>query len=289
MPLPAVRVVTDSISDIPSDLAQELGITVVPALVNFGGQVFREGVDLSREEFYSRLASSPTPPGTGAPGPGAFEETYRSIIAQHTAAKRPLAGIVSIHPPAHLSALYNAAWVGARAVTDVAIHVIDSGTLTMAMGWLAIMAARAAHAGATLEETLTLVRQTMPRAEVLAVLDTLEYAARSGRINRVIAAVGGILSLKPILRVHEGDISPLERVRTKSRAFDRLVALVASRAPFQELAVMHARAPDQARELAERLSAYHPRERIIVAEIGVALGAHTGPGAYGACLIRTSS
>jgi len=282
-----VRIAVDSMADIPQDLATELGIAVVPACITFGDETFFEGVNLTRDEFYGRLITTAGLPKTAAPGPGAFADAYARLAAENEQAGVPLDAIVSLHPPAALSGLYNAALSGSQLVEGVRIIVIDCGHLSMSMGWQAIMAARAALAGQPLSDILSLINRVKERAMLVAGLETLEWAARSGRIPRLVAAVGNFLAVKPILLIEGGEISLAERVRTHSRQIERVVERCAAVAPSHEVAVLHARCPDVAHDLADRLAALHPRDKIIVTEIGCILGSYAGPGAYGAAIVRS--
>jgi len=279
---PRVRVVTDSVSDMPADLAASLGITVIPCNVQFGQEVFLDGINLSREEFYARLVSGPILPTTSAPAVGIFEETYRRLAAEAERAGAPLEGIVTIHAAANLSAIYNSARLGAEAAAPaVRVVAIDSQQVSMSIGWLCVIAARLAAAGHSLDEIVAQVQALVPRAHLLAVLDTLQFVQRSGRIGKAQFLLGMLLSIKPLLEVRGGELLPLGTVRTRSRAIERLVELGASLAPYEEVAVMHARAPEVAQQVADMLAAWHPRERIVIGEIGVVLGTHAGPGAVG--------
>ncbi len=283
---PRVRIATDSMADIPAELAGELGITVVPATITFGEETFLEGVNLSRDDFYGRLIKYEGLPKTAAPGPGAFTAAFQSIVSEQQQAGVPLHGIISLHPPAALSGLYNSAYSGSQAVDATRIVVVDSGQISMGIGWMAIVAARAAQDGKSIDEIISLIEDMKRRTQLVAGLETLEWAARSGRVHRITAALGNLLAVKPIVKVQDGDISVIERVRTHNRQVGRVVELVRSWAPFQELAVVHGQAPDVAIEVADRLASIHPRERIVVAEIGCILGSYAGPGAYGIVAVR---
>jgi len=284
--LPKIRVATDSMADIPPALAEQLGIVVVPATITFGDQTYLEGVNLAREDFYDRLIKYAGLPKTASPGPGAFADAYGQLIRQHHDAGVPLEAIISFHPPMSLSGLYNSAYAASQMVEGPKIVVVDSGQISMGIGWLAICAARAAWEGKSLDEVLSLIAELKPRIQVVAGLDTLEWAARSGRVNRLVAALGNLLAVKPILKVEKGEITLAERVRTHSRQIERVLEMGRALAPFRDVAIMHARAPQLAEELADRLADIHPRQRIIVAEIGCILGSYTGPGAYGIIAVR---
>jgi DegV family protein with EDD domain len=283
---PRVRIATDSISDLPAALADEFGIMVVPATITFGEDTYLEGVNLSREEFYGRLIRYSGLPKTAAPGPGAFAEGFLHIIAENQQAGAPLDAIISLHPPATLSGLYNAAYSGSQMVEGTRIEVVDTGQITMGVGWMAILAAQAAGEGKSVDDILALINDLKGRTRLIAGLETLEWAARSGRVSRLTAAVGNLLAIKPIIKVQDGEITLAERARTHSRQVERVMEIIQALAPFREIAVLHARAPELAEQLASRLAAGHPRQRIVVAEIGCILGSYAGPGAYGIVVIR---
>lgn len=280
--VPKVRVVTDSTADIPADLAAALGITVVPANVHFGKETFLDGVSLSRDEFYRRLISGPVLPTTAAPAPGVFAGVYQGLLRQAEAEGQALEGIVSIHVASRLSGLYNAARLGAEALPGVAIRLVDSQQISIGTGWLAILAGRAAKAGESLDAIVSGLQARVPRLRLLAVVDTLEYVRRSGRLGKAQWLVGTLLSVKPIIEVRFGELlPPLELVRTRSRATERLVEMAARLAPFEEMAVMHAHAPDLGQALLARVTALHPPEQTLFAEVGVTVGSYAGPGAVG--------
>lgn len=278
-----VRIVTDSASDIPPGMAEELGITVVPCNVHFGQRTYRDGVDLTSEEFFIEMARSPTLPTTSQPAVGLFEETYRRLAEETDQ-------IVSIHLPRKQSATYNSAYLAAQALPEVEIVVIDSTQVSMAQGWLAIIAARTALQGKGLTEVVEVVQDTIPRLRLIAMLDTLEYIQKGGRIGKATALLGTLLKMKPLLQVLDGEVLPLENVRTKRKALRRLAEIVAEMAPFEELAVMHADALPVARELADMLAPLHPPDRTLVSQVGAILGTHAGPGAVGvACVMKGTS
>ncbi len=275
-----VKVVTDSASDIPVTIARDLGITVVPDNVHFGQRTYRDGVDLTREEFFIELAKSPVLPTTSQPAVGVFEEVYRQL-------GREARQIVSIHLPAKLSAVLNSAHLAAQSLPDLEIVLIDSTQVSMGMGWLVIIAARAARQGKNLAEILALVKDTIPRLRLIAMLDTLEYVQKGGRIGKGAALVGTLLSMKPIVQLLDSELLPVENVRTRRRALQRLAEIVTEMAPLEEAAVVHANAPALAHELAEMLAPVHPFDRILIGQVGAILGTHTGPGAVGvACVMR---
>lgn len=269
-----VKIVTDSTADIPEGLAAELGITIVPCNVHFGLETYRDGIDLSKEEFYAKLKTSSALPTTSAPAVGLFEATYRELVNETDQ-------ILSIHLASTLSAIYNSACLGAEAVSDVEITLIDSGQVSMGLGWLVVSAARAAQQGQSLAQIVTLVENMMPRVRVFAALDTLEYLQKGGRVGKAVAVLGALFNIKPLIEVRDSTVLPLERVRTRRRSVQRLIELTTELGPLAELAVLHSNAPQEAQRLAEELSFLHPLERILIAEVGVIIGTHVGPNALG--------
>ncbi len=274
-----IKIVTDSTADIPEELVAELEITVVPCNVHFNLETYRDGIELSKEEFYARLKTSATLPTTSAPAAGLFETTYRELASE-------TAQILSIHLASALSAIYNSAYLGAKAVSGVEIALIDSGQVSMGLGWLVIAAARAAQEGQSLPQIMALVEDMMPRVRLLAALNTLEYLWKGGRVSKTVATLGTLLNIKPLVEVRDSTVLPLERARTRRRAVQRLIELVAGLGSLEELAVLHTNAPQEAQQLAEEISSLHPMERILIAEAGVIIGTHAGPNGLGvACVI----
>jgi len=274
-----IKIVTDSTADIPKELAAGLEITIVPCNVHFGLETYRDGIDLSKEEFYTRLKTSPTLPTTSAPAEGLFEATYRQLASETDQ-------IISIHLASALSAIYNSACLGVEAISDAEITLIDSGQASMGLGWLVIAAARAAQEGQALAQIVALVEDMTPRVRVFAALDTLEYLRKGGRVGKTVAIFGTLLNIKPLIEIRDSAVLPLERVRTRRRSIQRLIELVTELCPLEELAVLHSNAPQKAQRLAEEISFLYPLERILIAEVGVIIGTHTGPNGLGvACVM----
>lgn len=272
--MPNVKIVTDSLADIPPKISQDLAITTVPCIVRFGDTEFRDRIDLYPPEFYRLLTSSPTLPATSQPATGVFEDIYRKLAQQTDQ-------IMAIHTIASLSGIYNASRVAAQNIPNVQIELIDSKQVSMSLGWLVILAARAAQAGANLAEIRDIVQDAMKRVHIIAMLNTLEYAKKGGRLGKGAALVGTLLNVKPLLSCVNGEIVPVENVRTQKRALERLVEIVLGSGPIQELSVMHAAAEDLAKDLKETLSSTFPAEHILLSETGPVLGTHVGPGAVG--------
>ncbi len=272
--MPNVKILTDSLADIPPAIIKELEIATIPCVVRFGDHEFRDRVDLFPSEFYQKLKASPVMPTTSQPAIGVFEQVYRQLASQSNE-------ILAIHTIASLSGIYNSSRLAAENIKEARIALIDSRQVTMSLGWLVILAARAAKEGMPLDQIIALVEDAKKRVHVIAMLDTLEYAQRGGRLGKGKVLVGTLLNVKPLLSVVDGEIMPVENVRTQKRALERLTEIVLASGPIQELAVLHAQAPHHADILLQKLSETFPKEQIITAETGPVLGAHVGPGAAG--------
>jgi DegV family protein with EDD domain len=272
-----VSVVTDSTADLPPGIARDLGITVVPAQIQFGREVFLDGVDLSNEEFYRRLQSNRVLPKTSPPSIGTFSEVYRRLSEEADA-------IISIHVAANLSVTYDSARTASAGIS-CPVSVVDSETASMACGLLAILAAKVSREGLALKEVEAMVRQAIPNTITFGVFGTLEYLARGGRIGRAQAFLGGVLKIHPILAIRAGEVVPIERVRTRTRAIDRLCEIVRALGIPREAAVLSTTDPAEAEGLAQRLSFLFPQDRMYRAKIGPAMGTQVGPHAVGAAFI----
>jgi DegV family protein with EDD domain len=273
-----VKVVTESTADIPIAMAAELDIAVIPSYVVFGTETYRDGVDLSRDQFYEKLARTDIIPKTATPPPGFYEEVYRQLAKETDE-------IISIHLAARLSALYSVAATAAASVPEAQIAVIDSQQVTMGYGWLAVAAAEAARQGQALGQIVALVEEMKARSRVLAVLDTLEFIYRGGRVSWVQAMIGTLLRIKPIIEVRAGEVQLVERARTHARSLTQLIDHVRSLGPLDRAIVLHADAPDAAERLADLLQEIAPGWRRMIGQAGVTIASHAGPGAVGiACV-----
>jgi len=277
--MPSVHVVTDSTADVPPRIAASLGITVIPDEVIFGQRSYRDGVDITLQQFLSRLATDPHLPQTAQPSLGTFLQVYRHL-------NQNAAGIVSIHVGHHLSGMVGTAQAAAAELaSEVPVAVIDSQQLSMGQGWQVIAAAQAVRLGYAFEEVVSLARRLPATARVAAMLDSLEHVRRGGRIGRVTALVGDALRVKPLIGVTGGQPVVLGNVRTQGKALARLADLVAADVPFGAVAVLHTGAPAAAEQLADLLGAFFPRQQILLAETGATVATHLGPGAVGCCLM----
>jgi DegV family protein with EDD domain len=277
-----VRVITDSACDLPPEMAQAHGVHIVPLTVRFGDEELVDRQDLTPDQFWDRLARSPVLPETAAPSPGAFQE------ACYQAAEDGFDAVVCVTISALLSATHQAAEVAANAVKDdVPVRVIDSRTVTLAQGLIAVEAAKVAAEGGNLEKVAAAVEQMIPRSRTFAVLDSLEHLKRGGRIGGAKALLGSVLSIKPVIKVTGGKVEEESgRQRTRARALRYLAEKVHQMEPVENLAVMHGNAPD-AEQFVGMLKATGERE-VTVGDVGAVIGTHTGPGVMGVCFFTSS-
>lgn len=268
-----VKIVTDSTSDIPPDLASSLGITVVPAYVHFGDKSYRDGVDMDPDELYRRMLEGPLHPTTSAPAPGDFAEVYRRLASETDE-------IVSVVVTSKQSAVYDSALMGKEAVKQrCRIEIVDSQSVTMGLGLMAILAARRAQAGAGIEEVLQAVRQAIPRTHGMAVLETLKYALRGGRLSKAGTLIGALVKVRPILTIKDGVIGPSGVARTHAKGIERQCDFVRKHRPIEDIAVVYSSSPQEAQSLAEQIRSIVPQSHPVIARLGASLGVHGGPGA----------
>jgi len=267
-----VKIVTDSVADLPSQVVKELGITVIPLIIRFGEEVYRDGVDLTADQFYEKLRSSKVFPSTSVPSPATFAQAYDKLAKE---TDEILAIILSSKFSATCEVALQSVGLMKR---KCRVEVIDSLSATMTEGFIVMEAARAAQAGASLDEVIAVARKTIPRVDFLAAFDTLEYLRRGGRIGRAQAFLGSMLRINPIVTLKDGVVEPAGRTRSRAKAIDRLYSFAASYSHIEEMAVENTACPDDAEVLLERLGAIFPRERIYRSRMTPAIGTHTGPG-----------
>jgi DegV family protein with EDD domain len=274
-------IVTDSTADM-GKLAADVGVTVVPLTIRFGNEEFRDGVDLSSEQFYAKLETSPQPPITAQPTPAAFETAYRRLLddgAEH---------ILSLHVSSGLSGTYNSASLAASTVDPTRISVLDTRTVSAGIAMLAIEARKRFESGASPPEVLDDLRADIPRVELFATIPNLTFLARGGRIGGLRGLLGNVLKIVPILKVENGVVAEQAKVRTFTRAVDQLVDTAVKRIPVAggaRVAVLHSVAPDLAKSVGERMRSAVAPSSLITCEIGPTVGTHAGPGAVGICFI----
>jgi len=279
-------IVTDSTADLTPEMAAAAGVRVVPLYVRFGAEEFQAGVDLSTEQFWTRLlALDAVIPSTAAPSPGTFKEAFEACFADGAEAiVCPLIG-------SKLSATLQSATLAAQMLPDREIHLIDTGSTSMSTGIAALLAAEMAAGGATSAEIADGVRDRLPDIDLFVAVDTLDYLKKGGRLSPTQAAIGTLLSFKPIITVRDGTVVSAERQRTRGKARERIIELVTEK-PLERIAVLHT--PTSTREEVEafrdRLVAEVPggidAASVSIGLLGASTGPHLGPGLMGAAFLR---
>jgi DegV family protein with EDD domain len=274
-----IRIVTDSTSDILPHEAQRLGIDVVPLTVRFGDEQFRDGIDLSPDQFYARLPTTQVQPSTSQPTPEQFAEVYRRHVDAGDT-------FVSVHISAKLSGTLQAASLAAQEFPAGAVRVVDSTTVSAGMQFLVRDALDDVAAGCDGAEVERRVIGRRDRVGVYVLLDTLTYLQRGGRIGRAQGFLGSILNVKPLLCVRDGEVHPEARVRSRKQGIDRMVELARTLSPLEGLAVFHCGAPALLQLIEPRLRADHPGIDLICGQLGAVVGTYSGPGGVGIALLR---
>jgi len=275
----SIQVVTDSTCDLPEEIIAEYGITVIPLYINIGDRGYLDGVEITRQEFYEGLPDYDPLPTTATPGIDAFRGVYDQL------AEGGATQVLSIHISISLSATVDVARAAAQETTSIPVTVFDSQQLSLGTGFLALTAAKAAAQGLPMDEIVALLEEQTSRTYVIAALDTLEYLKRSGRMNAVVARLGSVLQIKPLLIMHAGEPTG-ERVRTRERAINRLIQFVSELGPLEQLALVHTNAPQDAQDLYHQAIHLFPtQEEPLSVDVTPALGANIGPGVVGfACI-----
>jgi DegV family protein with EDD domain len=277
-----IRIVSDSTCDLPAEVIRANNITIVPMYINIGAKTFRDGVDLSRQEFYEQLPAFTHHPTTAAPSPGLFRQVYEQLAAEGATE------ILSIHISVKLSAVVEMAAQGAKETSIIPVTVFDSRQLSMGTGFEVLSAAQAAAAGRSMSEIIAILEEQITRTRTFAALDTLEFLRRSGRMNFALAFLGSLLHIKPFLKMYNGNPTA-ERIRTRGKAMKRLVELLQEAAPLEKVALLHSRAAERAEALIKQVRHLLPAGDIILEEINPVLGAHLGPGVVGFSVISKRS
>jgi DegV family protein with EDD domain len=277
----SIRIVTDSTCDLPEELIRLHNITVIPMFINIGEQEYRDGIDMTRREFYERLHEFKPSATTAIPSPEIFRQAYEKLAAEGATE------ILSIHISTKLSSVVGIALQAVREITDVKVTVFDSRQLSLGTGFLVLAAAQAVEASRSMEEILAMLENQIAHTHVFAALDTLEFLRRSGRMNFAVAFLGGLLQIKPFLKMYDGNPTA-ERIRTRNGAIKRLVELLEQAAPLEKAALLHSNAEDRARALLQQVKHLLPAGNLLVEEINPVLGAHIGPGVVGFAVISKS-
>ncbi|MFP3880127.1 MAG: DegV family protein [Dehalococcoidia bacterium] len=267
-----VAIVTDSVADLPPEVAEELGIVVIPLVVRFQNEIYRDGIDLSPNEFYERLKTGKVLPATSVPPVGAFVDAYDRLAEKTNE-------IVVISLTSKLSATCQVALEAVGLMKKrCRVEVLDSQWAVMPQGFVAIAAARAARGGASINEVLDVARNNIDRVDMRAAFDTLEYLQRGGRIGKAQAFVGSLLKVNPVISMRDGVVYPYARERSRAKALDQLYSLPTTFGKVEGLAVEYATDLDEANNLAQRLRLRYPQVPIYLSRASPVIGTHTGPG-----------
>ena len=267
-----IKIVTDSGSDLPAELAKKLGITIVPVYIYFGDKAYKDGVDIGPDELYEKLVKGPIYPTTTQPMPADFAEVYTKLAKDAEA-------IVSIHLPTKVSGTYNAALQGLEiAKPKCEVHVFDSLSVSAGLGLVVLAAARAVNSGSKLAEVLDETKKAISKTQIRAVLDTLQYLLKGGRITKTRALVGSLLNVKPILKMHNGELVQAALARSYTKGIAQLFEFVKSFPNPQEVAISHTTVPGEAEALKLRLAPIIDEKKIQMFRVGAGLGVHGGPG-----------
>lgn len=275
-----IGIVTDSTADIPSYLVEQHEIRVVPTILVLEGKEYADGTGISREEFYNRLPSLQTPPTTAAPSIGDFATRYETLLSQGCA------HVISIHAASQLTTIVNVARQAAKEFSDK-VTCIDSGSLSLGLGFQALAAAEEAETG--LRSALEAIESTKKRLQVSAALDTMEYLKRSGRVPGAVATLGGLLSIKPMIELKDGEVKAIGAVRTTKQADERILNFLLGLGDLERLAVLHTNAEPRAKkllnELMNRARKSIPRD-ILFVNVTAVIGTHLGPNGLGFAAIK---
>lgn len=272
-----VAIVTDSTVNLPQSVINDYPITVAPQIVIWDGKTYQDGVDIHPTEFYTRLSSSSTMPSSSQVSPISMRDTFTALLDEGYE-------ILAIMISSHLSGTMSSATMAKEMLPDKPIELIDSLNASMALGFQVLMAARAAKNGASLQECKAIAEKARDQSGVYFVVDTLEFLHRGGRIGGAARLLGTALNLKPILTVDGGKIEPVAKVRTKAKAFEKLLEIIGEKVDHSKifrLSVLHANAASDADQvMSELVNRFHPAETIMT-EISPVIGTHTGPGTIG--------
>ena len=272
-----IALVTDSTASLPPELAEQLNIHVIPAQVIFAGQTYRDGIDLTSAEFYEKLRAAPELPTTSQPSAGDFAKLYRSLSEEADA-------IISIHVSEHLSGTLASANTAKSTLDGVRIEIIDSRSVSLGLGLIVMAAARAISAGKSVEEIVMLVKDIIPKMNIVFVPETLKYLAKGGRIGGASALLGTVLQIKPVLCIEDGRIEVQEKVRSVKRARLRLIEIMQERmesAKEIHAAILHADCQADAEIMREMVAKRLDCAELYVNELGSSVGTHAGPGTMG--------
>jgi DegV family protein with EDD domain len=271
-------IVTDSTADIPGELAAQHNITIIPAILVIEGKSLEDGKGITRREFYNRMPDMQTPPTTATPSAGSFQSLYEQLF------QKGYQAVLSIHIASLLSGIYNTAKTASQAFNN-RVTVVDSEQLSLGLGYQVLTAAKAAANGLPIEDIIEEIRQVRERVRVVAMLDTLEFVHRSGRVSWVRARIGSLMNIKPLLEIKAGKVLSLGQVRTRTRGVKALIDLYHKTGEIENLSILHTNAEEDARQLLSRLNTTLPDPPFLV-NVTTIVGSHIGPNALGFAVLR---
>ena len=280
----AIKIVTDSTSDIPADIAKKLNITVVPLNIHFGEDVYKDGIDLTTDSFFEKLVSDPRHPSTSQPSMGEFVDAYQKVASDGDE-------IISIHITSKLSGTFNSATQAAAQLKDkIKVHVIDTSHISCTIAYSAIAAAESIENGDSAEEAIAIAKSVAERSHFYALFDTLEYLAKGGRIGKAQSLLGGLLKVKPILRTNDGVIDTFKRARSRKSGILMLNQTARSFDKLDELCVIYTTDSTDAEALAEEVSDLLPDgKKPLLIQVGPVIGTHAGPNLIGLGCVESKS
>lgn len=268
-----IAIVTDSTADIPPELARQHNIHIVSNVIVIDGQSLEDGAGISREDFYRRLPKMTTPPTTATASSGSYQRLYERLLGEG------FDFIFSIHPPTTLSGIYNAASAAAMSFGQ-AVRIVDSGQVSLGLGFQVLEAARAVEGGASIEQVQAVIDSVRRRIRLVALLDTLEYVRRSGRVSWAKARLGDLLRIKPFVTLEDGVVRSLGEARTRRKGIARLVEYIQKCRPFAWLAILHTNAEQDARHIIAQINP-NPTHGLLLVNVTTVIGTHVGPNGLG--------
>lgn len=273
--MPRVKILTDSTADLPPEVVERLGIMVLPMKVHIGQKTYRDGIDITSKDFFAKAEHATNPPTTTPPSPREFEEAFAELTRQTDE-------IVAIFVSSKLSQTFRIATRAAAPLLGRSkIVVIDSQLITVGLGMLVTAAAQLAADGGSLDDVVRLIRGLIPRIYIAFFVETLDYLERGGRVGKAQALLGGMLSIKPLLILEEGEIVALEKVRTRQKAIEKLVEFITEFTHIERMVILHSTTLEDVNMLIEQINLVLPNLDITVDNYGPIMATHLGPNALG--------
>ncbi len=277
MDKPKVAIVTDSTVNLPEEIVNQYNLHIVPLNVIWGADSYKEGVDITTNEFYQRLKTSKELPTTSQPSAGEFFEVFSELAKSHE-------GIVGVFISEDLSGTLDSAHTAAEMMKDYPIEIVDSRLISLGLGFLVLAAARAAEQNLSIGEVADAARRLVNTTRFIFVVETLEYLHRGGRIGGAQRLLGSVLSMKPLLQLKDGKVMPLESVRSKRKAVNRMLAIATEELQNKgnvRVGVVHASTVEEANQIQQEAAELLNPIEIIQSELSPVIGTHVGPGAVG--------